>query len=97
VTDARQRLGTGQAFALEVDLRLVPHLEPAVAQRLVDLDPGTVLRGHRIDERAPFVLAELFDRSGPAPVLLCRVVRCHQGLVSQGAPIYRHNTLKHWY
>jgi hypothetical protein len=46
VPDARQRLGAGQAFALEVDLGLVPHLEPAVAERLVDIDPRTSIRAH---------------------------------------------------
>ena len=34
--DARQRLRSGEAFALEIDLRLVPDFEPLIAQRLAD-------------------------------------------------------------
>ena len=35
---ARQRLGAGKAFALEIDLGLVPDFEPMIAQRLGDRD-----------------------------------------------------------
>jgi hypothetical protein len=35
VPDARQRLGTSQALALEIDFRLVPDLKPSIGQRLI--------------------------------------------------------------
>jgi hypothetical protein len=69
VANARQRLGTGEAFALEIDLGLVPHLEPAVAERLVNLDPGRCLGCHGMDQGAPLFFSEFFDRTGPAPGL----------------------------
>ncbi len=34
--DARQRFRPGEAFALEIDLRLVPDFEPLIPQRLAD-------------------------------------------------------------
>src|SRR5580658_2862124 len=34
--DTRRRFRPGQAFPLEIDLRLVPDFEPPIAQRLAD-------------------------------------------------------------
>ena len=72
VADARQRLGAGEAFALEVDLGLVPDLEPMIAQRLGDRDPRRRRRlgAHGIDQGPPFVLGQVLDRSGPTPDVL---------------------------
>ena len=38
MADARERFGAGEAFALEIDLRLIPDFEPTIAQRLRDRD-----------------------------------------------------------
>src|SRR5262249_6546832 len=94
--DAGQRLGAGETLALEVDLGLVPHLAPAVGERLVDLDPRARVRGHGIDQRTPLILAELFDRAGPAPGLGRRIVGWHGECLA----LERHHligpTLNHW-
>jgi hypothetical protein len=65
VADARQSLGPGKAFALEVDLGLVLHLEPAVAQCLLDFDARTLAYG--VEKRTPLIITELFNESGPLP------------------------------
>jgi hypothetical protein len=57
MAQARDRLGTRQVFALEIDLGLVPELEPAFTQRLIDLDRwayliGRLDRGHKALIRA---------------------------------------------
>ena len=38
MTDARERFSTRKTFAFEVDLRLIPDLEPMIAQSLGDRD-----------------------------------------------------------
>ena len=85
--DARERLRAGKAFAFEVDLGLVPHLEPAVAQCFVDLDPRPRARAHALQKRAPLALIEAFDRSGPMPG--SRILGCHQHLSWISGSIHR--------
>ncbi len=66
MTNARQRFGAGKAFALEIDLGLVPDLEPIIAQCIGDADARPVFGGHGIDERPALVLVHALDRTGPA-------------------------------
>src|SRR5262249_25807026 len=73
---ARQRLGARQAFATQVDLGLIPDLEPAVAQRLIEFD-GRTRAGDRIDQCLPLGVAEVVD-GGPAPCLVGRFAGCHE-------------------
>jgi hypothetical protein len=47
MADAGERLGAGEAALLDVDLRLVPQLEPRVAQRLVEMVGQGKLGGRR--------------------------------------------------
>ena len=57
MVQARQRLGAGKAFALEIDLGLIPDLEPIIAQRLGDRHarPGV----DSVDRRCALVLGRL--------------------------------------
>jgi hypothetical protein len=42
MADARERFRAGETFTLQIDLRLVPDLQPIITQRLVDRDPAPV-------------------------------------------------------
>ena len=65
MVNARQRLRAGKAFAPEIDLRLVPDLEPIVAQRVGDRDARPLIDGHGGNKGAALVLSHLFDRPRP--------------------------------
>ena len=64
--NARERFGAGEAFALEIDLRLIPDFQPMLAQRLLDIDLRA-RAAHGIDEPATFILAHIVERPGPVP------------------------------
>jgi hypothetical protein len=78
VADARQRLGTRKALAPEIDLWLVPHLEPAILERLVDLDAWPRAGTHGVQERTPLGLAQLVNCS--RPILRSGILSAHQPL-----------------
>jgi hypothetical protein len=81
VADARQRLGTRKALALEIDLWLVPHLEPAIPERLVDLDARPRAGTHGVQERTPLGLAQLVHCA--RPILRSGILSAHQPLAVQ--------------
>src|SRR5262245_47530769 len=76
-----QGLGTCQTFTTEIDLRLIPDIEPMVRQCLVDRDTG--------DSRAV--------RAGNAVPLLAVLMRRHFVHLSQPGRGYSGNALNYWY
>jgi hypothetical protein len=70
MVNARERFRTGKAFALQIDLGLVPDLKPVIAQRIGDRDLRPLAGGHGIDESAALVLGHMLDRPGPASHVL---------------------------
>ena len=62
------RLGAGKAFALEIDLGLIPDLDPMIAQCLGDRDARPSVDS--VNRRCALVLPRLLNRPGSAACIV---------------------------
>src|SRR5580704_7721532 len=70
MTHSRQRLCTGKAFALEIDLGLIPNLKPIVAERFSYRDARARCGVRGIGLRSLLVVSEVRHWSRPVAEIL---------------------------